>query len=180
MRTPFVVLPAVAAAALLLASTREAHAGPYLGVDLDLGTAFQNQVDFSYGLGARLGFKAHLGDFVYLLPEIGGHYMSFGSRNGAEFGHAGDVNIGARLGLQGIVQPNVFGHVGVGFVGDSRLGPSADIGVGLDFRIVPMFTLGPQIAYHAITVTEGGDAAKWLSFGLTAGFNFGAREERRR
>src|SRR4051812_832336 len=138
MRHPLILaaLPCLALAAVL-ASAGEAHAGPYLGVDLDLGTAFRDRVDFSYGLGGRLGYKVNVpGTFIWLLPEVGGHFMTFGRDNGlGSFNRAGTAFLGMRLGLQGVVQPNVFAHLGVGFVGGSQLGPEADIGAGLDFKI---------------------------------------------
>ncbi len=193
MRRSFLVgiVPALAFAAIV-ASTKEAHAGPYLGVDLDLGTAFRGQTDFSYGIGGRFGYKFNIPrSYVYLQPEIGGHYMSFGS-NAASLGadHATTVNVGARFGLQGLVQPNVFAHVGYGILGNSLGGPEADIGAGVDFKIGPIFTLGLQIAYNTVTVTQtsqgdliagpnGFPAAKWVNFGLVSGFNFGAAPARR-
>lgn len=164
--------------AAALTSAREAHAGPYVGVDLDLGTAFQDHVDFSYGLGGRLGYKFHLGPPVWILPEIGGHYMSFGSST--DFAHAGAVFGGLRIGFDGFVQPNVFAHLGAGFVGDGDLGPYTDVGVGLDFQILRVFSMGVQVAYN--TVLDNGSqygATKWLSFGLNFGIDF-TRQERRR
>jgi hypothetical protein len=172
------VVPSLVVAAALT-STREAHAGPYLGVDLDLGTAFQDRVDFSYGLGARLGWKFHLGAPVWLLPEIGGHFMSFG--DSTEFGHAGAVFGGLRVGFDGVVQPNVFAHLGLGFVGDSDLGPYTDVGVGVDFQILRVFSMGVQVAYN--TVLDNGSsfgAANWLSFGLNFGIDFTRQERDRR
>jgi hypothetical protein len=59
------------------------------------------------------------------------------------------------------------------------LGPEADIGAGIDFRIVPGFTLGAQIAFNDVlvpAVNQMADvygSAKWVSFGLTAGFHIG-------
>ncbi len=167
------IAPCLALAAVLT-SAREAHAGPYIGLDLDLGTAFQDRVDFSYGLGGRVGYKLYFeGTNLYLLPEIGGHFMSFGSEG--EFTHAGAVFGGVRFGFGGIVQPNVFAHLGLGFVGSSELGPHADIGVGVDFQITRLFSMGLQVAYNSVTVTESGDAAKWMSFGLNFGFDLNGR-----
>lgn len=169
-----------AAAAFVLAAPREAKAGPHLGIDLDLGTAFQRQVDFSYGLGGRFGYKIHFpGNFFWLLPEGGGHYMRFGTGNSlGGFAQAGEVFGGVRFGLGGLVQPNIFSHLGLGFVGNSQIGPAADIGVGVDFQITRIFTLGLQVAYNAVTVTSSGDAAKWVNFGLNFGFDFFGRPRR--
>lgn len=171
------IVPSLALAAVLT-SAREAHAGPYLGIDLDLGTAFQSQIDFSYGLGGRFGYKLYFeGAPVWLLPEIGGHFMSFGSGLPS---HAGSVFGGARFGLDGVVQPNVFAHLGLGFVGGSELGPNTDVGVGIDFQITRLFSLGLQVAYNAVTINQDGASARWLSFGLNFGFDFPRPERERR
>src|SRR6185312_3412868 len=113
------LVPALALAAVSFAGAREAHAGPTIGLDLDLGTAIQapnnaSRVDFSLGGGGRLGYRFGIpGSIVYLQPEIGGHYMRFGL-NSQNIGYdsAGILNGGLKLGLSGIVQPNIFGHVG--------------------------------------------------------------------
>jgi hypothetical protein len=204
-RSSFLVglVPVAAFAAMMFGSTKEAHAGPTIGLDLNLGTAFQDRarsntstIDFSYGLGGRLGYRFHFpGTYVYLQPELGGSYMNFGanSSQAGGYSHAGALNGGARLGLSGIVQPHVFGHIGLGFLGydsvattrsgavittstDSYLGPAFDVGLGLDIRVVRGFTLGALVAYNSVTVPSVNtiDAAKWVSFGLHAGFEFGA------
>jgi hypothetical protein len=196
------IVPALAAFAFVtFAQTKEAAAGPTLDLDLNLGTAIQSpgvanassRIDFSLGGGAALGYRFHLGPWLYLQPEVGGHYMRFGF-NSQDIGYdyAGTLNGGLRLGLSGVVQPNVFGHVGAGFLGYNtvvgtrpatvfELGPEMDLGLGLDFRLLPGFTLGAQVAYNtavvpspAATVGPAGDyAAKWFSFGIKAGFQFG-------
>ncbi len=174
-------LPFLAFAAVST-SSKKAHAEPVIAIDLDLGTAFRRQVDFSYGLGGRFGYKFHFPvTSFFLQPELGGHYMSFGNDNAlGYYDHAGTVNGGLRLGFGRIVQPNAFAHLGFGFVGDSRVGPAADIGGGLDFQITRVFSLGAQVAYNAVTITDRGDAAKWVSFGLNFGFHLGGSGKPRR
>jgi hypothetical protein len=198
MRRSFLVglVPVLAFAAATFTSTKQAHAGPHLDLDLDLGTALQSRgakgsektaVDFSVGGGARLGYRFGIpGSILYLQPEIGGKYMRFGFNSEAVgYDYAGILNGGLKLGLSGIVQPSIFGHLGLGIMGynisptESKgfLGPAADVGAGLDFRIVPGFTLGAQIAYNTVVVPTDDPnvygAAKWVSFGLTAGFHIG-------
>lgn len=189
MRRSFLLglVPALAFAAVV-ASTKEAKAGPHLDLDLDLGTAFQadanrSRIDFSGGAGARVGYRFNIQrTWLYIQPELGGHYMNFGF-NSASLGydHAGTVTVGGKIGLQGIVQPNLFGHLGLGILTydtsstSSRgyIGPAADVGLGLDFRLGAGVTLGAQVAYNAVTVPSGAEnAAKWMSFGLTLGFHF--------
>ncbi len=195
MRRSFLVglVPVIAFAAVSFAKTPEAHAGPTIGLDLDLGTAFQNQVDFSVGGGLRLGYRFGLGySPLYLQPEIGGHYMRFGfNSQDVGYDYAGILNVGLKFGLSGIVQPNIFGHIGVGFMGynqcgnctngpDSGLGPAGDVGAGLDFRITRGFLLGMQVAYNSVTVPAGFNndtgnydvaSAKWVNFGINATFH---------
>jgi len=112
--------------------------------------------------------------------------MNFGTNSAdlnQQWDYAGALNGGLRLGIQGPVQPAVFGHIGLGVLGYSNpdnttsgyVGPEADIGFGLDFRVVPGFTLGAQIAYNVISIINQDGvpgAAKWCNFGLTAGFEF--------
>jgi hypothetical protein len=165
-------LPAFALTAILT-STTHAHAEPVIGVDLDLGTAFRRQVDLSLGAGGRFGYRFHFPvTSFFLQPELGGHYTSFGSGNAlGYFDHAGTAFGGLRLGFGHVVQPNFFAHLGLGFVGASQIGPAADIGGGLDFSITRLFSLGVQAAYNTVTITESGDAAKWVSFGMNLGFH---------
>jgi hypothetical protein len=174
------LLPLFALTAILT-STTNAHAEPVIGVDLDLGTAFQRQIDLSLGAGGRFGYRFHFPvTSFFLQPELGGHYTSFGRGNDlAYFDHAGTAFGGLRLGFGRFVQPNFFVHLGVGFVGESRLGPAADIGGALDFSITRLFSLGVQAAYNTVTITESGDAAKWVSFGLNLGFHLDTGPERR-
>lgn len=188
MRRSFLValVPVLAFAASSFASTREAHAGPIIGIDGDLGTAFQNKIDFSTGGGLRLGYRFGLpGSWLYLQPEIGGKYMQFGvgDSNLLGYDYAGIVNGGLKIGLSGVVQPNIFGHLGLGALGvagggSGYLGPEADVGAGLDFRIVPgLLLLGAQVAYNSVGVPAANspDGAKWLSFGLNLTFHIEPR-----
>lgn len=197
MRRSFLVgiVPALAFAAVSFVSTREAHAGPTIDLDLDLGSAFQSEgvsrVDFSVGGGGRLGYRFNIPrSWVYVQPEIGGHYMRFGfNSDNLGYDFAAVLNGGLKVGLQGVVQPNIFAHLGVGILGyatgpntsEGYLGPEADIGLGIDFRLAPGFTLGAQVAFNDVTVPSVGSpyAAKWMNFGLTAGFHFGEAPPRR-
>jgi hypothetical protein len=190
MRRSFLVglvVPALAFAAFTFGQTKEAAAGPIIGLDFDLGTAFQNRasdvssVDFSAGGGVRLGYRFIIPrSYIYVQPEIGGHYMNFGF-NSQQLGYesAGTLTGGLKVGLTGIVQPNVFTHVGLGFMSfngqSGEIGPDFDIGVGLDFRIFRGFLLGAQVAWNMADVPslQDASAAKWMNFGINASFHFG-------
>lgn len=191
------IVPAVAFAAITFGSTKEAAAGPTIDLGLNLGTAFQtgyvSHVDFSLGGNAAVGYRFNIPrSYVYVQPEVGGGYMRFGfNSTGVGYDYAGTLNTGLKFGLQGLVQPNAFAHIGVGFLGWSAgqsgvttgyLGPEMDIGAGLDIRPVHGFTIGANIAYNSVLVPSGPntlDAAKWLSFGVKIGFQFGEAPPRR-
>jgi hypothetical protein len=198
MRRSFLVgiVPVLAFAAVTFGSVRKAHAGPHLDIDFDLGTALRSNanttaVDFSAGIGGRLGYRVHIpGSIIYIQPEIGGKYMNFGfnSKFTGGYDYAGVVNGGFKFGLTGIVQPNIFAHLGIGDLGfiqndgtavSGVVGPAADIGLGLDFRLLPGWTLGVQTAFNSMFVPVAGTvngndfgAARWFSFGITTGFHF--------
>jgi hypothetical protein len=185
-------------AAVTFGQTMEAKAGPTIDLGLNLGTAIQTagaaatRVDFSLGGNAAVGYRWNIPrSYVYLQPEITGGYMRFGFNSpSVGWDYAGALNGGVRAGLQGVVQPNIFGHVGFGFLGYSSgvadvgyIGPQLDIGAGLDIRPTPGFTIGAQIAYNSVLVPSGPsylDSAKWVSFGLKAGFQFGEPRPRPR
>jgi hypothetical protein len=186
------IVPAVAFAAITFGSTKEAAAGPTIDLGLNLGTAFQtggvSRVDFSLGGNAGVGYRFNIPrTYVYVQPELTGGYMRFGfNSTNVGYDFAGALNGGLKFGLQGLVQPHAFAHLGVGFLGYSRgpnvtegyLGPQMDIGAGLDIRPVPGFTVGANIAYNTVVVPGAGVtdpqyAAKWVSFGVKIGFQFG-------
>lgn len=184
------VVPAAAFAAFTFGSMKQAAAGPTIDLGLNLGTAFQtapntSSVDFSLGGNAAFGYRFYVPrSYIWVQPEVGGGYMRFGFNSAYTGGYeyAGTLNAGAKFGLRGLVQPNVFAHVGVGFLGrevgvntvEFALGPQLDIGAGLDIRPAPGFTIGAQLAYNTVpTPGDVYDAAKWLSFGVKVGFQFG-------
>ena len=193
MRRSFLLglVPALAFAGAFL-SDKPAHAGPKLDLDLDLGTAIQDKVDLSLGGGIRAGYRFNIRySNVYIQPELGLHYMNFGTNAeqlNNQWSYAGTFNGGLKLGIQGPVQPSVFGHIGLGLLGyenpdtttSGYVGPEADIGLGLDFRVAPGFTLGAQFAYNVVSILDQGEngtlqstSARWFNFGVTAGFEFG-------
>lgn len=196
MRRSFLVAPVVSALAFaaVIGMSKEAAAGPTVDLTLNLGTAIQTgaattNVDFSLGGGLGLGYRFNIPrSYVYVQPEVVGEYFRFGFNGnqlggGARYDYAAALKTGMRFGLQGIVQPNIFGHLGLGFLGtqlnavtdELYLGPNMDIGLGLDIRPAPGFTIGLDVAYHAVPLPsqQGFDAAKWVSFGIKAGFQFG-------
>ena len=126
-RSILIALVPCLAFAAVVASTSGRPRGPLHRCGFRPWHGLSQQHEFSYGLGGRFGYKiAFARSPVWLLPEIGGHFMV------GPDAQAGNVFGGAGLGLDGIVQPNVFAHLGLGFIGNSLLGPSTDVGVGVD------------------------------------------------
>jgi len=153
-----------------LVASHEARAGVFLGAEFDGGAGFDMPPNTSIGPGflATLGYRFGLGP-VFLQPEIQGGYSVF---PGAEAPpHVARILGGARFGLGGLVQPQVFAHAGGGFTGAPGTGPAFDGGIGLAFKLVPIFSFGVQGAYNVVLDT--GDATmKWLSFGVHVGLEF--------
>jgi hypothetical protein len=175
--------PAFALTAILT-STTQVGAEPVIGVDLglDVATALRRRIPLSLGAGGRFGYRFRFPvTSFFLQPELGGHYTSFGRGNDlAYFDHAGTALGGLRLGFGSFLQPNFFAHLGVGFVGDSRVGPATNLGGGLDFSLAQLFSLGVQAAYNTVSITGSGDAATWVSFGIDLGFFLDTEGDRAR
>lgn len=169
----------LAATAVVLAAPREARAGLFLGGEFNaaspLGapTGYQN----GYGFVGTLGYRIGLGP-VFLQPEAEGSYLTFPFEQGAgPATHATRVLGGGRFGLGALVQPTVFGHTGVGWLGEGVNGRAFDVGFALGFKLIPYLRFGGQIAYNVITIqndprTMGTTAWKWLSYGANAGIEF--------
>ena len=84
-----------------------------------------------------------------------------------------------QAGIAGAVEAIDRGGV-LGFVGNGDLGPYADVGVGIDFQLTRVFSLGFQAAYN--TVLDDGSGygdTRWASFGLNFGFDFTRRMRER-
>jgi small basic protein len=158
---------------LLGLGARDASAGANLGLDLDLGAALQEHVYAAYGIGGRIGYKAHFADTpLWVLPEIGARYMSFGSAT--EFRQASAVFGGLRVGAGHLLQPVAFMHGGLGWTHDIELRPYLDVGLGLEVQPIKIFAIGIQAAYNSVwDDTSRYSPANWFSFGLTFGLELG-------
>jgi len=162
------VASACSALLICVADARPAAAGIFLGAEFDGGAG----VDFTagtragYGALGALGYRIGFGP-VYLQPEAEGGYMSF---PGAAIPvHAGRVLGGFHFGLGGKVQPQLFGHAGVGWLASTVDGPALDVGLAVSFKLVPLFLFGAQTAYNVILIEGQGAATKWLTFGVHVG-----------
>jgi hypothetical protein len=159
------------AAAAVLAVTGEARAGFFLGAELDGGTPIDSPYSTGLGIVGSLGYRIGLGP-VFLQPEAQGSYMTFPGT--AVAGHATRITGGGRLGLGRMVQPTLFGHVGIGWVDVSRgiNGPAADVGFALGFKLIPYLRFGLQAAYNVVTIVNSPATLKWISYGAHVGIEF--------
>jgi hypothetical protein len=160
-------LLAAGLAALVSLASREACAGIFLGAELDGGVSIGAPgVHAGIGFLGVLGYRIGLGP-VFLQPEGEGSTMFF--RGPVTLLHPTCILGGARLGLPGKVQPAVYGHAGVGWLGATVDGPSFDAGISLAFKLVPVFSFGVQGGYDVLMVLASGQATKWFDFGLHVG-----------
>jgi hypothetical protein len=153
-----------------LVASQEARAGVFLGAEFDGGAGFGMPPHTTIGPGflATFGYRFGLGP-VFLQPEIQGGYSVFPGADTPP--HVARVLGGARFGLGGLVQPQLFAHVGGGFTGAPGSGPAIDGGIALAFKLIPVFSFGVQGAYNVVLDT-GNATMKWLSFGVHVGLEF--------
>ena len=160
-----------------LAFTRVASAQHKLSLDGEVAFPTSGASDTGWGAGARLGHAWNLLIFA-LTPEIGGSYHAFG---GSPDASSYDGVAGLRFGINFIVEPSVFAHLGVGHFGYttgagdvSHTGLMYDVGAALDFTLVPVVDLGLHLAYSQIAGDSLGDFA-WVDLGAHLTFTFGEK-----
>jgi RNA polymerase sigma-70 factor, ECF subfamily len=167
---------AVIAAALVLATTSPAHAGPTVSADVDLGSSTKGAPTpssagavppgpsalYAVGFGLRAGYRFDLTPAWWLLPEIGAQYTvlrtyTYGDTNEAESG-VSRVFGGGRAGWSGVLRPDlriepaVYGHAGVGWYHLPENGTAFDVGASIDLRIRWRCFVGVQLGYTVVTV----------------------------
>jgi hypothetical protein len=176
----FFTAPCLAFAAALLGASREAHADFAIGLDGHLGVRTDDTDDsrFGGGFSGRLGYRFNLYEFeigpLFITPEVGGGYWTFGSGT-----HPTRAFAGARLGLGSRFQPAIFGHAGYGYVGKldayKKEGFTVDGGASLEFQIVPTLGVGVHVGYVSNRYSEGEAererAVNWVNFGLQVTVN---------
>jgi len=168
-------LSAVLTVAATLAFSSVAAAQHKLSLDVEAAFPTHAAHDTGWGVGGRLGHAWNL-SILALTPELGGSYHAFGGSPGAS---AFDGVVGARFGINFIVEPSVFAHLGVGHfdyatgAGDvSRTGLMYDVGGALDLTLVPVVDVGAHAAYSQIAGDGSGDFA-WVDVGAHVTFTFG-------
>jgi hypothetical protein len=162
------------AAALLLGSclcwSAPAGADTALAVELSYDDAVDSGDD---GIGLDVLFGPRF-DLVLLTlgTEIGGGIHDFsGGVDPAVY----RAVVGARLGLGAIVRPSVYTHFGVGHLRyetlggrESRTGLAGDVGIALDFTVLPLLNLGVHYSYNGVFASDDEPAFDWTQLGAHA------------
>lgn len=157
------VAGAVALTTLTFAPSR-AHAGPKLGVEADFALPVSTPgASAGAGGAARFGYDLGLG-VVHVMPEVGAGFHKFsGAANPSVFRGF----VGARAGFGVLLRLDGFAHLGYGSIaaaGGSAGSPLLDLGLAVDFTLIPRLELGFHTSYN----TTLGDATKlkWLGLGV--------------
>jgi hypothetical protein len=139
----------------------------HIAADMDFGRAL-DEPGRADGFGGALRIGQELDLFlVSLTPELGGSYHAF---NGTADSRIYAGFLGGRLAFGKIVEPSIFGHVGVGRLegAEAHTAPLMDAGLALDLTILPLIDLGLHAGYNVMLPTENDSALKWLNFGVHA------------
>jgi hypothetical protein len=138
-----------------------------IALDFDFGAALDEPGTSAGGGGAlRIGQELDL-VLISLTPEVGGSYHTFGGADKTRL-YAGFV--GGRLAVGKVIEPAIFGHVGVGHVQgfESRTAPLVDGGLALDFTLLPLIDLGVHGAYNVMFPRNDGSALEFVTLGAHA------------
>lgn len=145
-----------------------------LAFDLDWVSADVDDDSWSgFGGGLRLGYEIDV-VFASLIPELGGSYHSFSDLDTSLYRGV----VGGRLRFFKILEPGVYAHFGVGHASsDSPLVPSrtastGDVGLSLDFTLLPVIEFGAHAGYTWLTGDADNDAVPWWNAGLQAAVIF--------
>jgi hypothetical protein len=139
----------------------------HIALDFDFGAALDEPGTTSGGGGAlRIGREWDL-FLISLTPEIGGSYHAFGGDDETRI-YSGFL--GGRLAVGKIIEPAIFGHVGVGHVRgfESRTAPMLDGGLAVDFTLLPLIDLGVHGGYNMMFPRDDGSALEFVTLGAHA------------
>jgi hypothetical protein len=139
----------------------------HIAVDFDFNSAVNApEIDAGGGGALRLGQEFDL-FLVSLTPELGGSYHGFGGDERSKL-YAGFL--GGRFTVGKIIEPSLFGHVGVGRLDgpETRTAPLLDGGLAIDFTLLPLINLGVHGAYNVLLPRGDGEAFKFVTLGAQA------------
>jgi hypothetical protein len=151
----------------LCAVAAPAHAQLLLGGDVDLALPVKSSAETGGGFAVRVGYHAHV-PLAALTSEVGFNYDGFSGSDGPTV-YRGLA--GLRLGVGEVFRLGGYAHVGVGrLVGDTsaadsdRTGFTYDIGLLLEFTLLPFLNLGAHGAYNQMPDRDG-ESFQWMSVG---------------
>jgi hypothetical protein len=168
----------VAAGLLALAAgvvlwPRTASAETAIGVEFNVNDASNEDEARDPGAGVDVTFGPRLDlKLLVLTTEISAGIHDFG---GALDPTVYRVLAGGRLGLGFILRPSIFAHLGVGHVREDELfgtgregrtNLAGDLGIALDFTLLPVIDIGVQGSYNAVAGGDDNDAFEWLQGGV--------------
>lgn len=165
---------ALAPAAVLMTWPAAARADveTEIGIDFNYNNA-TSDFDADPGAGVDLYFGPRLNLAVLTLAtELSAGMHDFGGFLDPALYRA---MAGGRVGLGFIIRPSVFAHLGVGhlryddLLDDDRTGHTniaGDLGVALDFTLLPLVDLGVQGSYNFLAGDSAFDAFEWMQAGV--------------
>lgn len=171
------VIPLIAAAiaTLVVATPRDADAKLLFGADAGVTVALGDWSVKPDGPGfegrLRLGYQLPV-PVIRIVPEILGSYATFPAD---DVGNASQTGLsgrgGLRVGIGGLIGPALFAHVGYsrvhGEASDYTVttsGLSYDVGLSVDFTLIPLLNIGVHGGYNV--VTEENKSAQWIDAGV--------------
>lgn len=164
---------AALAAAVTFLHTEPAHADTIIGVQGNINSLVEPSRD-----GTGVGIDVLLGKRLDLTLITIGTELSLGAHSfaGTDDPTAYRAMAGANLGVGSIFRPSVFAHLGVGhitvaddaFPDQTRTGLAGDVGLALDFTLLPLLDIGVQGSYNAISGNSKTDPFRWVQGGVHA------------
>lgn len=164
---------AVAGLTTVLYAPPSKAADTIIGVQGNINTLTQPSND-----GTGVGIDFLLGKRLNLTLVSFGAELSFGVHSfaGRDEAKAYRALAGVNLGVGTILRPSVFTHVGVGHLSvqetplpdQSRTSLAGDVGVALDFTLLPLIDIGIQGSYNGIGGTSSTDPVRWVQGGVHA------------
>lgn len=145
-----------------------------LGLDLQYGWPINEAgVDHGPGGALRLGKQLDL-VALQLTGEIGGGYQTFAGPARLKL-YSGFI--GGRISVGKILEPGIYGHVGVGHLtasaGDaSRTAPDFDAGLFLDLTLLPLVNVGVHGGYDYLAGSNGAGGFDYAVAGVHAALVF--------
>jgi hypothetical protein len=172
-------LSLAAGAVLLLAAPpalAEDHPGTSTVLALDLnyaGPISEPGVDGGPGGAIRFGQQLDLA-LIQLTGELGAGYQPF---NGTPSPKLYSGFLGGRLALGKILEPGIFGHIGVAHLSAgtgavSRTAPLLDVGLFLDLTVLPLVNVGVHGGYNVMTPSSNQNAFHYYDVGVNGALVF--------